>query len=163
MYGHIEKSSLPIGGKTTHCVLTGHTGFIKAEIFTRLNEMQFGDEVYLNTLNEKLKYEVYNIKIVLPNEVDDLKICEGKDLLTLVTCTPYGVNTHRLLVQCKRKENEEQQLNQEKTYETNTKHTNLKYYFRGFLFGIIMFLLCIICCILLNIIVKYIKKVRKRK
>ena len=126
--------------------------------------MQIGDEVYLNTLDEKLKYEVYNIKIVLPNEVDDLKIYDGQDLLTLVTCTPYGVNTHRLLVQCERIENVEKSQNQEKSYDfVNNKQTNSKYYFKGFLFGIIIFLLCIICCILLNIIVKYIKKVRKRK
>lgn len=100
--GHIEKTSLPIGGKSTHCVLTGHTGLIRTKIFTRLNELNLKDEVYIYTLDIKLKYKVYEIKIVLPTEVKDLQIQENKDLLTLVTCTPYGINTHRLLVKCER-------------------------------------------------------------
>lgn len=103
MCGHIEKTSFPIGGKSTHCVLTGHTGLVKAKIFTRLNELEKEDEIFIYTLNKKLKYKVYEKKIVLPTEVKDLQIQKDKDLLTLVTCTPYGINSHRLLVKCERR------------------------------------------------------------
>lgn len=126
--------------------------------------MQVGDEVYIDTLDENLKYEVYNVKIVLPTEIGDLKVQEGEDLLTLITCTPYGINTHRLLVQCKRVENFEKVENKEHfTNFEEIKSKDFKYYFIGAVFGLIIFLLLIICCILPNIIVKYMKKVRNRK
>lgn len=105
--GHLENSSLPIGGKNTHCVLTGHTGLLRAEIFTKLTQLEIDDYFYLNTLGEKLIYQVDQIKVVLPTETENLKIKEGEDLVTLVTCTPYGVNTHRLLVQGERVERDE--------------------------------------------------------
>lgn len=116
--GHLENTSLPVGGNSSHCVLTGHTGLVKTEIFTRLDELKIEDEIYINTLDRILKYSVYQTKVVLPTETQDLKIQEGRDLVTLVTCTPYGVNTHRLLVQCERKafkeqEDEEHEINSE--------------------------------------------------
>lgn len=103
--GHIEGSSLPVGGESTHCVLSGHRGLPSAKLFTDLDKMAEGDYFLIHTLNETLTYEVDQIRIVLPNELDDLKIVEGEDLCTLVTCTPYGVNSHRLLVRGHRVEN----------------------------------------------------------
>ena len=96
--GHIEGSSLPVGGKSTHCVLSGHRGLPSARLFTDLDQMVEGDNFILRTMNETLTYEVDQIRIVLPEEVGDLQVVPGEDLCTLVTCTPYGVNTHRLLV-----------------------------------------------------------------
>ena len=97
--GHIEGTSLPIGGSSTHAVLSGHTGLPGGQkIFTDLDELVLGDKFFLYILNDILAYEVDNIKIVLPTEVDDLVIYEGEDYVTLLTCTPYGVNSHRLLV-----------------------------------------------------------------
>lgn len=96
--GHLEGSSLPVGGKSTHCVLSGHRGLPSARLFTDLDQMEDGDTFILNILGHKLAYEVDQIKVVLPEEMSDLEIKEGKDLCTLVTCTPYGINTHRLLV-----------------------------------------------------------------
>ena len=144
--GHIKNTSLPIGGENTHCVLTGHTGLSRAEIFTRLNELEVNDYFYINTLNEQLIYKVYQIKVVLPTELEDLKIIEGKDLVTLITCTPYGINTHRLLVQGERTEENEKNTQEvkEKVDKNNKK---------------IIILIIIFYCILLNKIVKY----RKRK
>jgi len=96
--GHIEWSSLPIGGKSSHCVLSGHRGLPSARLFTDLDMLVVGDEFVLRVLDEPLTYEVDQIRIVLPEEVETLQIIEGKDYCTLVTCTPYGVNSHRLLV-----------------------------------------------------------------
>lgn len=96
--GHMEQSSYPIGGKGTHSVLTGHRGLLDAELFTHLDEMEEGDCFYLHVLDEILAYRVDQIKVVEPNETGDLDIIPGEDYCTLVTCTPYAINTHRLLV-----------------------------------------------------------------
>jgi sortase A len=103
--GHIEGSSLPIGGESTHCVLVGHRGLPSAKLFTNLDRLDEGDVFMLHTLNETLTYEVDQIRIVEPDDISELKIIEGEDLCTLVTCTPYGVNTQRLLVRGHRIEN----------------------------------------------------------
>ena len=96
--GHMEQSSYPIGGEGTHSVLTGHRGLPDAELFTHLDEMEEGDCFYLHVLDEILAYRVDQIKVVEPNETGDLDIIAGEDYCTLVTCTPYSINTHRLLV-----------------------------------------------------------------
>ena len=103
--GHIEGSSLPVGGENTHCVLSGHRGLPSAKLFTNLDQLTEGDTFILSVLDETLTYEVDQILIVEPDEVDALAIEEGKDYCTLVTCTPYGINTHRLLVRGHRVEN----------------------------------------------------------
>lgn len=96
--GHIEQSSFPLGGPGTHSVLTGHRGLPKAVLFTDLDKLEVGDLFYLHVLDEVLAYRVDQVKVVEPEETDDLKIVEGMDYCTLVTCHPYAVNTHRLLV-----------------------------------------------------------------
>lgn len=106
--GHIEGSSLPVGGLNTHCVLSGHRGLPSAKLFSNLDKLEEGDIFMIRTLDQTLTYEVDQIRIVLPDEVEDLKIEEGKNLCTLVTCTPYGINTHRLLVRGHRVANQEE-------------------------------------------------------
>ena len=96
--GHLEGSSLPVGGKSTHAVLTGHTGLNNANLFTDLTEVKEGDLFFLHTLGKDLAYRVIETEVVLPEETQDLLIRKGKDLVTLITCTPYGVNSHRLFV-----------------------------------------------------------------
>lgn len=96
--GHIAGTSMPVGGAGTHCVLSGHRGLPSAKLFTEIDKLIVGDEFMIRTLDEVLTYEVDQILIVLPEETDALKIEADKDLCTLVTCTPYGINTHRLLV-----------------------------------------------------------------
>ena len=105
--GHLEWTSLPVGGESSHCVVSGHRGLPSAKLFTNLDQLQVGDTFLFRILDETLTYEVDQIKIVLPNETDDLLIQDGKDLCTLVTCTPYGVNSHRMLVRGHRVENAE--------------------------------------------------------
>ncbi len=100
--GHIEGTSLPVGGKGTHCVLSAHRGLPNAKLFTDLDKLEEGDTFTLNLLGDTLTYQVDQIKIVSPNEVNDLQLIDGEDLCTLVTCTPYGINTHRLLVRGER-------------------------------------------------------------
>ena len=106
--GHIAGSSLPVGGESTHCVLSGHRGLPSAKLFTDIDQLKEGDQFMLEVLGDTLTYEVDQIKVVLPDELDDIEIEEGKDLCTLVTCTPYGVNTHRLLVRGHRVETVQQ-------------------------------------------------------
>jgi len=103
--GHIEGSSLPVGGGSTHSVLSGHRGLPSAKLFTDLDKLVEGDIFIINTLNETLTYEVHEIATVLPHEIEGLRIEENQDLCTLVTCTPYGINTHRLLIKGHRVEN----------------------------------------------------------
>lgn len=100
--GHLEGTSLPVGGAGTHAVFTGHTGLTTAKLFTDLTELGEGDMFYLHILDRVLAYQVDQIKVVEPENTDDLKPVAGKDYVTLVTCTPYGVNSHRLLVRGKR-------------------------------------------------------------
>ena len=96
--GHIEGSSLPVGAESTHCVLSAHRGLPNAKLFTDLNKLEIGDTFRITVLDQAMIYEVDQIKTVLPTDVSDLLITEGEDYCTLVTCTPYGINTHRLLV-----------------------------------------------------------------
>lgn len=104
--GHLEGSSLPVGGIGTHAVITGHRGLPSAKLFTDLDQVVEGDHIILKILNETLTYEVDDIQIVLPEEVDSLRIDPDRDLLTLVTCTPYGINSHRMLITGHRVEND---------------------------------------------------------
>ena len=104
--GHIEGSSLPTGGLGTHSVFSGHRGLPSAKLFTNLDQMEVGDKFILHVLDEKLTYEVDQILVVLPEELEALEIDPEADLCTLVTCTPYGVNSHRMLVRGHRVETE---------------------------------------------------------
>ena len=103
--GHLDWTSLPTGGGSTHCVISGHRGLPSARLFTDLDKLVAGDYFMLHVLDETLTYEVDQIRIVEPQETEELLIQEGKDLCTLVTCTPYGINSHRLLVRGHRVEN----------------------------------------------------------
>ena len=103
--GHLEGSSLPVGGEGTHCLLSGHRGLPSARLFTDLDQLREGDTFTMTVLNETLTYEVDHIWIVEPEDLSHLQIEEGRDLCTLITCTPYGINTHRLLVRGHRIEN----------------------------------------------------------
>ena len=112
--GHVEGTSLPIGGESTHAALAAHRGLPSAKLFTDLDQIKEGDIFVLSILDEKLAYKVDQIKTVLPEETEDLAIVEGEDYVTLITCTPYGVNSHRLLVRGSRTEYVEEEIPQEK-------------------------------------------------
>ena len=107
--GHLEGSSLPVGGAGTHAVISAHRGLPSAKLFTNLDELEVGDRFTITVLDRVLTYEVDQISIVLPTETDQLLPTEGMDYVTLMTCTPYGINTHRLLVRGKRVETTESQ------------------------------------------------------
>ena len=107
--GHLEWSNLPVGGEGTHCVLSGHRGLPSAKLFTNLDQIVEGDTFIIRVLDEVLTYEVDRILIVEPEDVTALQIESGKDLCTLVTCTPYGINSHRLLVRGHRVETEQEE------------------------------------------------------
>ena len=100
--GHLEGTSLPVGGKSTHAVISAHRGLPSAKLFTNLDRLEVGDTFTITVLDRVLTYEVDNISIVLPTETANLKVVDGKDYVTLMTCTPYGINTHRLLVRGRR-------------------------------------------------------------
>ena len=96
--GHVPATHLPVGGKNTHCVLAGHTGLPSAKLLTNIDHLKVGDRFYIHVLNEVLEYKIDDVSVVEPDEVSRLNVISGKDCVTLVTCTPYGVNSHRLLV-----------------------------------------------------------------
>ena len=96
--GHLEGTSLPVGGESTHSVMSAHRGLPSSKLFTDLDRLEFGDTFQITVLDQVLTYQVDQVKVITPREIDDLQIVEGKDYCTLFTCTPYGINTHRLLV-----------------------------------------------------------------
>ena len=135
--GHLLGSSLPVGGPDTHCVLTAHSGMATDKMFSDLPQMQEGDVFYLEVLGETLAYQVDQIKTVTPYDTTYLSVTKGQDHCTLVTCTPFGVNTHRLLVRGSRIDYEEAVDIQEKTETTaETASTWEQHYVRGILLGI---------------------------
>ena len=103
--GHLEGTSFPVGGENTHCILSAHRGLPHAKLFTDLDKMELGDTFTVTVLDQTVTYQVDQIKVVRPNEIDDVRIVEGQDHCTLLTCTPYGINSHRLLVRGTRIEN----------------------------------------------------------
>lgn len=162
--GHMPESSLPVGGEDTHCVLSAHSGMASSPMFSDLELMEIGDIFQIEVLGDVLTYEVYNVpEPVLPQSIDNIQIVKGEDLCTLITCVPYGVNTHRLLVQGKRiptPENDEGEPIIEATEpEANDGSVWLENYQKSVVIGI-----CIAASILLFIIVFAIirKTLRKR-
>lgn len=121
--GHLMNTSLPIGGRSTHCVVSAHRGDPSAALFTRLDELQIGDVFSLYVLEETLVYQVDQIKTVLPYETEDFQIVTGEDYVTLVTCTPYGINTHRLLVRGRRVQGKQEQQETEKPKAAEKRNT----------------------------------------
>lgn len=123
--GHLEGSSLPVGGESTHAVISAHRGLPSAALFTDLDKLEEGDHFLLHILDDTLSYEVDQIQVVEPTEVDGLNVVEGEDLVTLFTCTPYGVNSHRLMVRGHRVPYVEAELADEKLPLANMSlHTN---------------------------------------
>ena len=137
--GHLLGSSLPVGGENTHSILTGHSGMASQKMFTDLEQMIVGDVFYLQVLNETLAYQVVEINTVLPYDTSLLGITHGEDYCTLVTCTPYGVNTHRLLVRGSRIPYEEaEQAAVEVAEEEVAESTWETEYVKGIVVGIIV-------------------------
>ena len=135
--GHVIGSSLPVGGKGTHSVLSGHSGMSDQKMFSDLEELHLGDIFYLHILNETLAYKVTSIDTVLPEDTSLLGIEPDKDMVTLVTCTPFGVNTHRLLVRGERTDYEEAAVDVEEMIENvDTQSAWTRQYYRGILIGI---------------------------
>lgn len=142
--GHLHGTSLPVGGESTHTVLTGHTGLSKAKLFTDLTEMEEGDIFFLHVMGENLAYEVDQIKVVLPSELDGLKIVPGEDYCTLVTCTPYGVNSHRLLVRGVRTDYQEAVENPETFEDKEVESKWMEEYKKALLISIGCFIGCLV-------------------
>lgn len=146
--GHIHGSSLPIGGEGTHSLLTGHRGLPESKLFTDLDQIKVGDKFYLHMLTRDLAYEVTDINVVLPHDVDMLTIEPGEDKVTLVTCTPYGVNTHRLLVTGKRTEYKEEVVEEEnkegRALTAQSKITPMNAMVLGFIVLMLMIIISVI-------------------
>lgn len=133
--GHLAASSFPIGGKSTHSVLTGHTGLSSAKLFTDLTEMKKGDLFFIHVLDKKLAYRVDQINVIRPENTRKLQIIDGKDYVTLLTCTPYGVNDHRLLVRGIRTEyHEKEELTKERPHHSQW----MEVYRRAILIGLLI-------------------------
>lgn len=156
--GHLLGSSLPVGGESTHTIITGHSGMASQKMFTDLEQLQEGDVFYLHVLDETLAYQVDAIHTVLPHDTTYLGIVPGRDLCTLVTCTPTGVNTHRLLVRGRRIPYEEMAVVQEVASfheEVSTSHWEDQYWF-----GIRLGVVAMVSIVLLVNVVLFIRKKR---
>ena len=158
--GHLVGSSLPVGGESTHTIITGHSGMASQKMFTDLEQLQEGDVFYLHVLDETLAYQVDAIHTVLPHDTAYLGIIPGQDLCTLVTCTPTGVNTHRLLVRGRRIPYEEMAVVQEVASfheEVSTSHWEDQYWF-----GIRLGVMAMVSIVLLVNVVLFIRKKRSK-
>lgn len=151
--GHIPESSLPIGGENTHAVITAHRGLPSAKLFTNIDSLKVGDIFFIHGLDETLAYKVNQIKVVLPNDTSNLQITLGKDYVTLLTCTPYGINTHRLLVRGERTEYV-QEVEEKQVAEARKKHNRT----------VLLYVTGIIAAVLIMLVVYLIRKrLEKRK
>lgn len=150
--GHLENTSFPIGGESTHAVISGHTGLNSAKMFTDLTSMELDDQFYIDILGDTLAYKVINIEVVEPDDVSSLLIQDGKDLVTLVTCTPYGINSHRLLVTGERTEYTKDEHD---AYKVSGDTEWMKSYERAILIGLAL-------VITLFVISKFIKLIRSK-
>lgn len=146
--GHLQKTSLPIGGKGTHAVLTGHTALSESRLFSDLDKLEKGDIFYIHVLDEILAYQVDLINVVEPTDTKDLRVIPGEDYVTLITCTPYGINSHRLLVRGTRISYEEAVIIEETTEQVQS--TWMIEYKRALLIGVAacittVLVFCIVC------------------
>lgn len=155
--GHLLGSSLPIGGASTHTILSGHSGMASQTMFTDLEQLDIGDVFYLYVLDDVLAYQVAEINTVLPSDTSLLGIWEGEDCCTLVTCTPYGVNTHRLLVTGSRIPYEEaEQITEQTEVEGSTGSHWMQYYLRGLEIGLAVVVGFLVMAFLLFLLWKWI-------
>lgn len=141
--GHLQGSSFPVGGKSTHCVLSAHTGLNSAKLFTDLVDLEKEDLFFISVVDQKLAYKVIEIQTVLPEDVSSLHIKKGKDLITLVTCTPYGVNSHRLLVTGERTKYTEQEVKEEAAKQTVGQSQWQRSYEKAIILGVVLILILI--------------------
>ena len=153
--GHLLGSSLPVGGTSTHAILTGHSGMATQKMFTDLEQLSVGDAFYLHILDETLAYQVDRIKTVLPYDTSLLGITSGRDYCTLVTCTPYGINTHRLLVRGTRIAYEEAEVIVEETAQEEQQQSRWE---EKYLLGLLLGVLAVLILFLAAVIVMWIRK-----
>lgn len=154
--GHLVGTSFPVGGVDTHAVLSAHSGLSTAELFTNLADLKKGDLFYIHVLDDVLAYEVDKINVVKPDETNDLKIVPGQDYVTLVTCTPYGINSHRLLVRGHRVEYNPDLEKQE------SKKANNDVWFKEYIKSIVSGIGIIVLIIIFIVVLKRVKRVLRR-
>ncbi|MGN1458421.1 MAG: class C sortase, partial [Acutalibacteraceae bacterium] len=140
--GHLPQTSLPVGGESTHAVITGHTGMPAAKLFTDLNILKVGDKFYIHVLGKTLAYQIVKIYVIEPDDTKSLRVYEGKDYVTLITCTPYGVNSHRLLVRGERVPYVEDEQKSPDIISRASESTWMKEYKKALLAGAVI--LCVI-------------------
>lgn len=156
--GHLSGTTLPVGGIGTNCVLTGHSGLASQPLFSDIDEMEIGDVFYLNVLGERFCYEVDDISVILPYELDSLSAVPGEDHCTLVTCTPFGVNTHRLLVRGVRLYEEEEPDDDSETDAEDTAETSVSSWQRRYLSALFI---CIGAAVAAAVVISMIRRRRK--
>lgn len=157
--GHMEGTSLPVGGIGTHAVISAHSGMASAKLFTDLDKLKLGDMFFITVCNQKLAYEVDNIAVVEPTDIDLIRIDTQQDYVTLLTCTPYGVNTHRLLVRGHRVDMAEKAISEVEEKAVPEGSTWIEKYEQGILIGIAIFL----GLLLIALLVYFIKRRKDKK
>lgn len=151
--GHLPETSLPIGGESTHAVISAHSGMASARMFTDLEQLKEGDVFFLHVLNDTLAYEIDQILTVLPSDTEAIQIVPGEDYVTLLTCVPYGVNTHRLLVRGHRIELSKEDILAEETTDDPENSMWMQKYLESIIAGLII-TLCVLLLLLLILLIR---------
>lgn len=159
--GHLPQTSLPVGGESTHAVITGHTAMPSAKLFTDLNILELGDKFYIHVLGKTLAYKVVKIYVIEPKDTNSLRVYEGKDYVTLITCTPYGINTHRLLVRGERVPYVENDEKSDEGISKASESTWMREYKKALLAGAVILCVILLVFFLIRRLLKR-RKLRKQ-
>lgn len=159
--GHLPQTSLPVGGESTHAVITGHTAMPSAKLFTDLNILELGDKFYIHVLGKTLAYKVVKIYVIEPKDTNSLRVYEGKDYVTLITCTPYGINTHRLLVRGERVPYVENDEKSDEGISKASESTWMREYKKALLAGAVILCVILLVFFLIRRLLKH-RKIRKQ-
>lgn len=161
--GHMQNTSLPVGGKSTHCVLTGHTGLPTAKLFTDLDQLEKGDIFYTRILGDVRAYKITKIYVIEPDDTESLIVYQGKDLVSLITCTPYGINSHRLIVRGKRVPYDEAEHNNQTEINRDKESTWMQEYKRALIAGAVILLTILFIFIIIRFIIVKRRKKKEKK
>lgn len=159
--GHLPQTSLPVGGESTHAVITGHTAMPSAKLFTDLNILELGDKFYIHVLGKTLAYKIVKIYVIEPKDTNSLRVYEGKDYVTLITCTPYGINTHRLLVRGERVPYVENDEKSDEGISKASESTWMREYKKALLAGAVILCVILLVFFLIRRLLKH-RNIRKQ-
>lgn len=161
--GHMQNTSLPVGGKSTHCVFTGHTGIPSSKLFTDLDRLKVGDIFYTHVLGDTRAYKIDSVYVIEPDDTDSLMVYPGKEYVSLITCTPYGINSHRLIVRGERVPYNQEEYSHEWEKNRDSGSIWMQEYKRALIFGIIILVSILFVFVIIRLLIVRVRKKKKEK